>query len=201
MLLEYQYNLVGIASKSDALHGEDRTRQRILLLVTQVGFCKSLLVALGIKIFAWVWGEGGTNDGGFIYEKELNVFGKASTEEWSGKCLLGQRWKIFSNAFHHDPWSPEFSAIILEWWADFALDICLLQKCVWLVLSDLFIAVEFLCQTHSIYLWCLLEANMLGVIHGFGEICLVTSGAWRFMKERRTLSYCLASLDALVWDI
>ena len=133
-------------------------------------------------------------------KKELNVFDNAVIEEWSGRYILGQRCKILLNACHKDRWLPECSAIILEYWADFAFDICLLQRCICLLNLDLFRAVGYLRQTRSSYPRCLLEARMAGVIHGsggLGEVFLVASGAWKSTRVLRTLSYCWASSVAL----
>ena len=38
-----------------------------------------------------------------LMKNKLNVFAKAAIEEWSGRCILGQRCKILLNAFHNDP--------------------------------------------------------------------------------------------------
>ena len=154
----------------------------------------SLSACSGIRPCSlWVRGEGRANDREILSMKnELKVFAKVAIEEWSGRCILGQRCKILLNAFHNDPSSPECSAIILEWWADFAFDICLLQRCICLVNVDLFSAVGFLRQTHSRYLRYRLEAKMAEVMHGLGsfiEIFLETGGARRLMRVCRTLDH------------
>ena len=83
---------------------------------------------------------------------ELKVFASASIAQRSGRCTLGQQCKILLNACHKDRWAPEWSAIMSEKLADFALDISLLHKCVCLVRRVLFSAVGFLRQTRSRYM-------------------------------------------------
>ena len=41
---------------------------------------------------------------------ELKEFAKAMIEEWSGRCILGQRSNILLYVFHCDQWSPACSA-------------------------------------------------------------------------------------------
>ena len=105
--------LVGIGSKSDDLHGASRTRRHTSSAVTQVRFCKTFLVSGGFSTHECESeGKEEWMTEILFMKNELKVFARATIEEWSGRCSLGQRCKILLNAFHNDWWSPECSAII-----------------------------------------------------------------------------------------
>ena len=84
--------LVGIGSKSDDLHGADRTRRHTLLSVAWVRLWRISLVLGGVNTFEHE--PEGKEDRMMeilFMKKELKVFANAAKEEWSGRYILGQR--------------------------------------------------------------------------------------------------------------
>ena len=96
--------LVGIGSKSEDLHATRRTRWRTSSAVTQLRFCRTFLVSGGFNTRECeLDGKEERITEILLMENKLNVFAKVAIEEWSGRCILGQRCKILLSAFHNDP--------------------------------------------------------------------------------------------------
>ena len=78
--------LVGIGSKSDDLHGADRTRWRTSSSVAWVGLCRTSLVLGGVNTLEhepeekedWMMEN-------LFKKKKLKVLANAAIEEWSGR--------------------------------------------------------------------------------------------------------------------
>ena len=93
--------LVGNGSKSDDLHGGDRTRRRTSASVTWVRLWRTSLVLGGVNTFEHE--PEGKEDRMMeilFMKKELKIFANAAIQEWSGRYILGQRCKILLNAYH-----------------------------------------------------------------------------------------------------
>ena len=85
-----------------------------------------------------------------------------------------------------------------------SFDICLLQRCVYLVSLDLSIAVGLLRQTRSRYLRCRLEAKMAGFILGLGgfiEIVSVTSGGMKIDERVEDTVILLSQFNSICFRI
>ena len=188
VLPECQYSLFWVLHRANL-------RLRTASSLTHIRFCKTFLVSGGFSTLEPELEQKEERTMDILYWiRNLNVFTNASMEEW------WERWcRILLNAFHNDRWSPECSAIISQQWADFAFDICLLQRCICLVNHDLIRGIGFLHQTCAKYPH---EAKMSWVIHGLatlGEISLVTGGAWT--SDCWGHSYCCASSAVFAFRI
>ena len=151
---------------------------------------------------AWIRREERVNDRDFVYEKWSESVRLSINRGMIRKVSLGQWCQILLNAFHSDPWSPECSKKfgIVSWvclWHLSIAEVCLPG----MYTLGPFSAVGFLRRTCSRYLQYLLEDKISGVLHGlggFGQIFLVTMGAWRLITVQRVVSYCWASQVALL---
>ena len=107
-LTTFSLRLPGIGSLSEDMHGACKTRWRTSSAVAQVRFCKTFLVSGIFNPRGCEWeGKEEQMTKILLIKNKFNVFAKATIEEWSGRCILGQRCKILLNTFRSDPWSPE----------------------------------------------------------------------------------------------
>ena len=103
--IQYLNRVVAIGSRSQDLHGAVKTKRRTSASETGTKLWSTAQVSGGLRLVVFrcaCKGNAACMIEILLMKKDPKVSASAATEEWSERCIAGQRWRILSKAFHKD---------------------------------------------------------------------------------------------------